>query len=106
MRKIKNISKSWKNKIVKQKFVKNCPSISSPEPLVESREGATDTEDGDHSERKVGQEDAEQDQSWPPEWRPLIGPDLSRYSALIGGASLCWCHNNTPQGRCVVRRQQ
>ena len=27
----------------------------------------------------------------------LIGPDPSRYFALIGGTWLCWCHNNTPQ---------
>ena len=35
------------------------------------------------------------------EWSTLIGPDLSRYSALIGGTLLCWrqglCHNNTPK---------
>ena len=38
-----------------------------------------------------------------PEWSTLIGPDPSRYSALIGGTLLCWCqglcHNNTPQGK-------
>ena len=37
------------------------------------------------------------------EWSSLIGPDPSRYCALIGGTLLCWrqvlCHNNTPQGK-------
>ena len=35
------------------------------------------------------------------EWSTLIGPDQSRYCALIGDTLLCWrqslCHNNTPQ---------
>ena len=41
-------------------------------------------------------------------WRPLIGPEQSRYSPLIGGTLLCWhqgpCQNNTPlrHTMCVV----
>ena len=31
------------------------------------------------------------------EWRPLIGPDQTRYSPLIGGNSPC--HNNTVPGK-------
>ena len=38
-----------------------------------------------------------------PDWSTLIGPDPSRYCALIGGTLLCWRqglgHNNTPQGK-------
>ena len=59
---IKNISKSLENKI-KGKFFKYFLSLSSPESIVESGKGSTDTEDGDHSERDVGEEDAEQDEA-------------------------------------------
>ena len=37
--------------------------FSSPEPLVETRKGAADTEDCDHSEGNIREEDAEQDQT-------------------------------------------
>ena len=37
------------------------------------------------------------------EWSTLIGPDPSRYCALIGWTLLCWCqglcHNNTSQNK-------
>ena len=37
------------------------------------------------------------------DWATLIGPDPSRYTALIVGTLLYWCqslcHNNTTQGR-------
>ena len=59
---IKNISKSLENKI-KGKCFKYFLSLSSPESIVESGKGSTDTEDGDHPEGKVGEDDAEQNEA-------------------------------------------
>ena len=43
------------------------------------------------------------------DWSTLIGPDPSRYCALIGGTLLFWCqglcHNNTPH-LTLARRQR